>query len=96
MKKIAISAGLLVYTLIFVVVFGRSFDTDADLYPLAGIVTGIDRDTDAVEWTDYSGNEWSFYGIEDWMIGDGVAAIMDDNGTENVADDAIVSVRYVG
>jgi len=30
------------------------------------------------------------------MVGDGIAAIMDDNGTETVTDDVIVSVRYIG
>lgn len=65
-------------------------------YPKAGIVTAIDRDADTVTFTDGAGLDWSFYGVEDYMVGDYVAAIMDDNGTENVLDDEIVTVRYAG
>lgn len=66
------------------------------LYPRSGIVTGIDRDADVVTFTDGAGNAWSFYGTEDWMIGDHVAGIMDDNGTASIYDDVIVSVQYAG
>lgn len=67
----------------------------SNLYPNAGIVTDVDRTTDTVTWTD-GYNDWCFEGTEDWMVGDGIAAIMDDNGTEIVTDDEIVSVRYIG
>lgn len=63
---------------------------------MAGTVTGLDRDADVVEWTDGAGLVWSFYGCEEWMIGDGVAALMDDNGTAIVTDDVIVTVRFAG
>lgn len=76
--------------------FGRANVPDAELYPRSGVVTGIDRDSDTVEWTDASGHVWAFAGCEDWMVGDGVAAIMDDMGTDAITDDAIVSVRYAG
>lgn len=67
----------------------------SNLYPDAGIVTGVDRETDTVTWTD-GYHDWCFEGTEDWMVGDGIAAIMDDNGTEIVTDDVIVSIRYIG
>ncbi len=65
-------------------------------YPRAGHVTALDRDADVVTWTDAAGLDWSFYGVEDWMIGDTVAAIMDDMGTQCVTDDEIVAVRFAG
>ena len=71
-------------------------EAPAGLYPLAGTVTGLDRAEDVVTFTDGAGLVWSFYGCDDWMIGDGVAALMDDNGTAIVTDDVIVSVRYAG
>ena len=33
-------------------------------------------------------------GVEDWEVGDGASAIMCDNGTQEIFDDSIVSVRY--
>jgi hypothetical protein len=63
-------------------------------YAKLGTVTQIDRESDLVTFTDYAGHSFSFYGVEDWDIGDLVAAVMDDNGTEIVTDDIIVDVRY--
>lgn len=63
-------------------------------YAKSGIVTRVDRKTDTVTFADPSGNEWSFAGTEDWMVGDYIAAVMDDNGTESILDDIIVSVHY--
>ena len=71
-------------------------DPGAGPYPLAGTVTGLDQGANVVTFTDGAGNDWEFYGTEDWMIGDGVAALMDDNGTAIVTDDVIVSARYAG
>lgn len=95
MKKIALAAMLLVGAGIMAGPAAAP-EAPAGLYPLSGTVTGLDRDADVVEWTDGSGNIWSMTGTEEWMIGDGVAAIMDDNGTAIVTDDAIVSVRFAG
>lgn len=64
------------------------------VYAMNGTVTGIDRVKDIVIFTDYNGFDWSFCGVEDWMIGDGVAVVMDDNGTPIIFDDEIVNVRY--
>lgn len=63
-------------------------------YAKSGIVTRVDRKTDTVTFVDPSGNEWSFAGTEDWMVGDHIAAVMDDNGTTSILDDIIVSVHY--
>lgn len=68
----------------------------ADLYPAAGIVTEVNRETDTVTFTDANGNDWSFYGAEDWIEGDTCAAIMDSRGTESILDDRIIHARYCG
>lgn len=65
-------------------------------YPRTMTVTEIDTASDTVILTDYVGHEWSFYGVEDWMVGDICSCIMDDNGTENITDDIIISTRYGG
>lgn len=63
------------------------------LYAKSGIVTRVDRKTDTVTFADRSGNEWQFTGAEDWIVGDHLAAVMDDCGTETIFDDRVVSVR---
>ena len=95
MKRVALfaAAGALLAGLMIGSGAGK---TETGVYPRSGIVTGIDRGADVVTWTDAAGLDWSFYGVEDWMIGDGVAALMDDNGTAIVTDDAIVAVRFAG
>lgn len=64
------------------------------LYPLSGTVSEIDRKNDLVTFETSSGFLFSFYGVEDWEIGDGVSAIMYDAGTEKIFDDVIISARY--
>lgn len=66
------------------------------LYPKAMLVTELDNTNDLVICTDYNGDNWIFKGIEDWQIGDIVAAIMDSNGTETVYDDIVIDCRYNG
>lgn len=64
------------------------------LYPSVGIITEVDMESDTVYWTD-GPNVWTFYGAEDWMVGDGIVAIMSDEGTESLKDDRMVgSPRY--
>lgn len=63
------------------------------LYPNVGIVTEVDMEADTVTWND-GWNDWTFYGVEDWMVGDGIAVIMSDEGTESVKDDRMVEARY--
>lgn len=65
------------------------------LYPNVGIVTEVNTESDTVYWSD-GNNDWYFYGVEDWMVGDGIAVIMSDEGTEEITDDRIVrNPRYI-
>jgi len=70
--------------------------TESETYPLTGIITEIDEGNDFVVFECANGNQFSFYGVEDWMVGDVVSAIMDDNGTPEVKDDKIVKIHYSG
>lgn len=67
-----------------------------NFYATAAVITGIDKTMDYVFCEDYNGTGWGFCGIEDWEMGDIVAILVDDNGTDNIYDDNIVSVRYAG
>lgn len=66
------------------------------IYPNAGKIQNVDVKNDIATVQDDSGDLWQFSGVEDFEIGDKVGMIMDDQGTENIYDDVIVSVRYLG
>ncbi len=66
------------------------------LYPKTMIVTEINTTEDYVVCEDYTGNLWSFDGVEDWQEGDICSAIMWGKGTAEVIDDEIVMARYNG
>lgn len=68
----------------------------AELYPAVGVVCELDHENDLIIFEDFNGNLWAMEGIEDWMIGDIGALIMDDAGTKLIYDDVIVMARYVG
>lgn len=60
-------------------------------YADCGVVTEINDNEDYVTLQMQNGNEFTFYGAEDYMTGDLVAVIMNSNGTQNVIDDEIIS-----
>ena len=68
-----------------------------EYYPAAGIVQGFSKYNDMVFVETQDGHVWSFYGIEDWEIGDICLMVMHDDGVrDDLSDDRIVSVRYYG
>ena len=67
----------------------------SQVYPRTAIVSSIEND--AVVVTDSVGFDWVFSGSEDYMIGDVVSLVMDDNRTpDSILDDKIVDVLYSG
>ena len=69
---------------------------ERDVYAALTVVTEVDEEEDVVYCVDFSGNEWSFTGIEDWMVGDFCSMVMDNMGTKCIYDEEIVSTRYTG
>lgn len=67
---------------------------ETDEYPSTMLVVCTDRVTDEVTLQDSTGHLWVFNGVEDWMPGDCASVIMNNNGTAEIVDDAIVKVRY--
>lgn len=66
-------------------------------YAKSTVVSYVDYDSNTVYCIDYNGNYWSFYGCEDWCIGDICSMIMSDNNTpDNIYDDEIISCHYDG
>ncbi len=66
------------------------------LYPAAYMVTDVNRNSDTVTVESSTGNQFQFYGCEDWVEGDLCACIMWSNGTKEVYDDQILAVHYSG
>ena len=66
----------------------------AEFYSKLFQIAEIDRENDVVTAVDCNGMEFQFTEVEDWEIGDFLTAVMDDNDTEEITDDMIVSVRY--
>ena len=85
----ALAAGLL---LVFFTV--RAIITARIVYPDAMTVNSISGDLVTIETC--TGNQFQFYGAEDYEEGDLVAVLMYSKGTENVTDDIIIRVRYAG
>lgn len=85
-------AVLMLIVVVSMLIAGFIFDKPSRQYALCGKVDRIENDV--VSFVDANGFSWSFSGVDDWEIGDGVACVMDDNGTETIFDDEILSVNY--
>lgn len=66
----------------------------SNLYAEAGVVTELDYTADVVTFMDARGMYWSFYGVEDWQVGDLLCAILYDAGTLDPIDDAVIGATY--
>lgn len=66
------------------------------IYPETTIITALDYEQDIVTVETCEGFLFSFYGCEDWAIGDFASVIFDDMGTESILDDEIIIVKYSG
>lgn len=86
-----------IITVSFMVGFyiGKNVEKD-DTYAMTAVVTDIDEKTDTVLIKDGNGFMWSFYGVEDWAIGDIASCVMTTKGTQKILDDEIISVKYSG
>lgn len=96
MKKKIVIATLVCLAVGSGFVFGKATERKQveNLYPLSTVVTEINIKNDTVTVEDTNGNLWSFNGAEDWEVGDGCSLLMDNNGTNNIEDDIIISTQY--
>lgn len=90
MKKAIIAT---IITIIIIVLCGIA---TAELYPETARVVELNYDEDIITVETFNGFLFSFYGCEDYCVGDGVALIMEDSGTEQIFDDEIIMVQYCG
>ena len=95
MKKTA--AILTFFVIISMLLAGWFFNRpSAELYAKSGVVTLVDRTENRVCFTDHQGEIWEFESEDDWEVDDLVACVMSDNGTDEIFDDEVISVRYEG
>ena len=86
---------VLALSVIFGILCGFAACAWADQYPRIFLVEAIDLNSDTVTFSDVNGQLWNWIGIEDWIVDDMAAAIMDDNGTPStIYDDIIVKLYY--
>ena len=72
-------------------------DYEGNIYADCGLIMKKPSKKGRVVITMQNGNQFAFTDKdEDWMVGDLVAVVFDDNGTEKVYDDIILSTRYCG
>lgn len=71
-------------------------NASAEIYPQAFVVSEVNYEENTILLVDCNGEGWIWEGIEDYGVGDIIAAIMDDSETETIYDDIIVMIRYAG
>lgn len=81
---------------IYLIGYDRGYASKANLYPKSGTVIYVDKDGDVILIEDLAGHRWLYGGAEDWLEGDMVSMIMNNNGTEKIKDDEIVKIQYEG
>ena len=89
--------GIVVVCLGLEIFFGGKASIEKEnenLYALTTKVVLVDTVNNTVTTEDYNGNTWSFYGTEDWEVGDCCSLIMDNNKTSTIHDDLIVNAKY--
>lgn len=86
----------LVATILIALTMTSCAPTQSEIYTREMTVTEINVTEDVVILVDTEGHEWAFYGVENWLVGDMCTCTMDNNGTENITDDAIVFTAYNG
>nr|DAO32086.1 MAG TPA: hypothetical protein [Caudoviricetes sp.] len=62
-------------------------------YTLQGKITNLDDITNIVTVTDTTGEMWQFKGIKGYELAEKITMTMNDNRTNNITDDIIVSVK---
>ena len=66
-----------------------------EIYPTCGVVTEV-TETE-MTFTDFMGYSWTIVDDpEDWDVGDRIAVIMSDNGTDIIFDDIVLQTKYCG
>ena len=101
MKKHILRAFLAAFiaTTIILSIAGKTKANSYDLkheYPETFTVIATNVGADYIVLRNFAGHFYVWGNCEDWEPGDIASAIMNDNGTADVTDDIIVTLKYSG
>lgn len=102
LHKASVIAAIVFLTMFLLGICYFGFITVADAetiphkqYAITTVVSDVSEST--ITTVDFNGNVFMFADDnEDWVVGDYCSMIMDNNGTEVIYDDIIISARYSG
>lgn len=69
---------------------------EVNVYPIVAVVSEVDCAQDIVTFETNNGVLFEWEGVEDLEVNDTCALMMCDMGTQEIKDDAILSVQYSG
>lgn len=92
-QEIMWSIAILAMSAMFLATVGKE---NRNLYPATMAVKEIDEERNLMTLVNATGYTYQVYGIEDYIVTDVVALIMDGKGTDIITDDEIVNMRYTG
>ena len=73
------------------------YNLQHNVYAKSTIVSEVDYSHNLVIVKDFNNVPWTFFGCDDWEVGDICGLVMDNNGTpHDIFDDKIVSTNYCG
>lgn len=72
-----------------------TFTLNFNYYSTVGRVVGYDTLSDTL-FIKSDGHIWEYAEIQDWDINDMCSMVFCDNGTEEIEDDEVVYMRYIG
>ena len=84
-----------VFNIIFTFAIALLLSVNFDYYSTFGRVIGYDTLSDML-YILADGNIWKYREIQDWEINDMCSMVFCDNGTEEIDDDEVVYMRYIG
>lgn len=73
---------------------GEAAEPAQEYYAKTARVVEVNRATDEVSVEDSVGFLWTFYGCEDWEVGDCASLLMTNNGTLTIFDDEICGAQF--
>lgn len=84
------------FTIAAIVTAMTTITASADLYAACMTITDTNAAEDIMVAVDGFGEEWVLEMNDDWRVGDKIAVLADDMGTEYLYDDEVIDFWYAG
>lgn len=84
---------LFAFLVVCLVLIATNDTNDGQTYTMECYVMECDNDSDLIVMVDFATeNEWVWEGIDNLNLGDVVEVTMNDNGTEDITDDVMLTL----